>query len=183
MVTPGVGGIKASVLKGGVSATGLAKSIPKVHAEFFPKSLIPLKGKIITGKGGAYKAMATGTKQLGSTKGKSITAPKSKTQKEAISRVTLMHELQEISHGGKKSVPISSHNSPAVIMAESNLIRSLPKKYAPTKRFFKRAREVEGLEDAIGAFYPGFEYGKTKLSRAGKKHVIKSIKEYQKGLF
>jgi len=172
------GGLVAGIVRGEVGAMGVAKTLPKEYAKLFPKSLKNTKGKILTGEGGLYSAIKSGGRSIGEMRGVSISAPKSKIQREAIGRVGLMHEFQETAHGGKKFFPIvmGSHNSPGVLMAESNLLASMPKKYGPTKRLFRRIRGAEGIEGTIESVYPGFVFGETRLSRAAKRHVAKSLK-------
>jgi len=127
-----------------------------------------MSSAIITGKGGAYKGF-----EKSPIVGR---PPKGRSQKEAINRITSLHEAQEVKKSLSGDVKILSHNSLGVIMDESNLIKSLPGRYNPTKRFFSNIRNEERTSGLIRKYYPGFEYGKTKLSPAAKRHVLKRLK-------
>jgi len=161
---------KVNVTKG---ATGIisiipTKGLPKKVVDNVPGNILPYQNKILTGKGGAYKGIKAGT-------GNIVKFPKAKPQQEAVGRVTLMHEQFETLQRGKKFKQFLGHGSPNVILSESNLVRSLPKRYNPTKRAFTKLRGEDLSSIFIRDAYPGFEYGKTKLSRAAKKHIIRKL--------
>lgn len=147
----------------GVSSKASDKKIPDYILKQFPKPPDQLRQMIITGRGGATKNMA----MLSS-------PPKSPIQKEMINRVLVMHELAEANT--KKTIPFMLHNNPRVIMEESNLVRSLPKRYGPTKKYISELRS-ENESKYLKEIYPGFRYGETRLSRAGKKFIER---KYQK---
>jgi len=142
----------------------IAKKMSK--APDAPKRARRVEGKIMTGPGGFD----------GFVKSHKVKLPKSPRQREILSRSALMHELAETKV--KKYQPFWGHASPKIISEESNLMRSIPNS-GPATNFIKRLRSG-GEINSIKRVYPGFEYGKTKLSPAGKKHINRRIDEITK---
>jgi len=147
----------------GLGALGLSKNMHK---------------KIFTGKGGVNKVFNTMSKPFEDF-GIKIQMPKHKSQKEILGRVGLMHEFSETKM--KKAIPFAGHTNPKVFMEESNLVSSLPKRYSPAKKYLSKIRSFVETP-SIDKFYPGFKYGKTRLSRAGKKHIERRNKQFSQEL-
>lgn len=177
------GGLNLTAEKSIFSRKGLAmNAFPKTISEGLvgaDKTIINeidknLINKIMTGKGGAYRAIKNPQMFLRLPK-----FPKNKDQQQMLNRVLSNHELQEILTKKKRVLRIASHMSPDVLVAESNLVVSLPKKYNPVKNFMKKLRKSTGEDQMLFKGMPGFEYGKQKISPAGKKHILKSIKNEQ----
>ena len=91
-------------------------------------------------------------------------------QKEVYNRAGLMHELDERKYN-VNGVGYGMHNDPAVILLESNLARGMTGELAPVGRRIVSERTLLGEVAPIKAVMPGFEYGKTRLSR----HAIKRM--------
>ena len=132
------------------------------HAEATTKFINPksLRQKIWIGRGGGIPALQN--KDM----------PKQPIQKEMINRIISHHELLET--GAKQNIRFYSHASPAVILQESNLLASLPKKYKPAVKIFKKMRTKE-ISD-LKTHYPALAYGEKKVPKAAQKHIIRKFK-------
>lgn len=94
-------------------------------------------------------------------------------QKELYNRTVLQHEANELKYGKTpkaKDTLYGGHVSPQVLLEESNQIATMPKGFEPVQDFLKAMRKDRGL-DSI----EGFEFGKTRLSRHGRKHVARIL--------
>jgi hypothetical protein len=153
----------------GVAKKSIAKQVPRDLSLISPDLPDQVYGKIMAEKGGLAKSFNT----LGAASG--IKLPRSGKQKEIISRIGLSHELSETQV--KKYQPIFGHMSPNVLFSESNLVKSLPKKYLPSKNYMLKLRTKSGETLSMEELYPGFVYGKTRVNRSGRKHVERKFKE------
>jgi hypothetical protein len=118
--------------------------------------------------------------------------------REMINRLALMHEGAEGSEARRlgpyfEITPRFGHNSPGVLLRESNMLASLPEEYKPVKDFFTQARrqqvfsagevpsghvgdisEIDMLEKAL----PGFKYGQTRVSNKAVKRMDALVRDY-----
>ena len=114
-----------------------------------------------------------------------ITRNMSPKNKEMINRLVTIHEQSERKHMGAKSPKSSArsftrkygHASPGVIIEESNALATLPKKgYGGTKKTLNTLRKLDGTKSLIEGSIPNFQYGKTRVSRHAKKHMMRILK-------
>jgi len=177
--------ILTHTVRGGKGLSAIANSGMKPFASYKGKKIDKgiISGKIFVGKGGSIPALNQSIEKINPflVSGQRVKVLKSGKQKEMINRVALKHELSETVV--KKELPFSSHLSPAVILEESNLLASLPKKYNPTKSFYRKLREGWGESSVIRKYYPGYVHGSQKISKAGKKHVLRSFERDLKFAF
>ena len=116
--------------------------------------------------------------------------PRGGAQKEMTNRVALLHEQSEKKHtnGLAKSKKayfkhhayalngmFAGHAHPGVILEESNTMRSLPKKYKSVANLHHKMREKDATKSFLENRFPGFEYGKTRVSRHAKKRMSEAI--------
>jgi len=103
--------------------------------------------------------------------------PKSK---EAVNRLVGVHEGIERHLAKKKKLPggtFASHISPEVLLRESNIVSTLPKDLKGAKNFFKTMRGYSGETEKLKEMFPGFEYGKGRISRHARKRMMERAVE------
>lgn len=152
----------------------------------YEKGSKDLYRKIYTGKGGGIANIAPAKKSVE----KQIKhAPKemrkqvralgrknwSKKQNEVLNRVMNMHEVSELSVKPKEIGMLSSHMSPKVLLQEHNMISTLPKKYAPAKKYMQSLRSLTGESGMLKAL--GVEYGGARISRHKIKGIVKGFRK------
>jgi len=94
--------------------------------------------------------------------------------KEMLNRTVLRHEMSEGTHAKRLKTPEESfhgHKSPKVIIEESNMLATMPEEFDKVKATFKNLRDADNTRSALEGTLKGFEYGKTRMSRHGKKHL------------
>ena len=144
---------------GAVSVEGLKNSTMKVIAPSMKKPFIVASG------GPSF--FHHWTKGLG---GPQSLSP---TSKRMLRNIALMHEAAELQASGKKAFPsYFSHMGPEVLLNESNIVASLPKQHEKVRQSMIAARKATSEAGLMAHHLPGFEYGKTRLSR----HAIKRAK-------
>jgi len=103
-----------------------------------------------------------------------------KREKEMLNRLMLLHEQAEQQALRKAkgfSMWSANHADPSVILRESNMLASLPKKkYKGVKNFFKEIREIDNTKTILEKNIPGFKYGETKISRHGIRNIQRALK-------
>lgn len=116
------------------------------------------------------------------------TGVKTPADKEMFNRAFLSHEQSEIKHRNKVAphfLERTQHNSPGVIVEESNMLASMPKKHKEVKKAFHKMRrsssgsnEAPGMERLVRGTggKPGFVYGK-RYSRHAKKHIANIVEK------
>ena len=145
-----------------------AYSSPKLHSlsKNIPKNM---SGKVFTGKGGGIGVF--GKKSI---LGNAVKLPKSPRQKEVVNRIFSTHEMLELGTKKKNVGEVFSHISPKILIDESNMISSLPKRYKPAGNFMKKLRSASGENMFLEYYLPkGFKYGEGRISKATRKNVMK----------
>jgi len=106
---------------------------------------------------------------------KNLTGP----NKEMLNRTVLKHELSERkwSRKGSPEERFYTHFSPNVITEESNMLATLPQEHKIIAEPFKKIRGMDISKNVLEVAMPGFQYGQTRLTRHGKKHMERLIKE------
>jgi len=151
-------------------------STPRITAK--ERELPPnLHGLILTGRGGTIRDFKRYLpKNIDPTDPISkLKIPTKKVDQEMVNRISHNHEIQELAVSKKTKNIFFSHGSPNVLLSENNLLASLPKENKAAKLFFSTLRNISGEEKAIRNAYPGYTHGKTKLSPAARKHILKNI--------
>jgi len=98
-------------------------------------------------------------------------------QREVLNRLLHLHENIERTTSAKGKISprfgkLFEHAHPEVLLQESNMLASMPKRYAPARKAYMRMWETEGQTPRFSRYLPkGIEYGKTRLSRHGRRHV------------
>jgi len=106
--------------------------------------------------------------------------------KEMTNRVTLMHEGLERKalkqqKGNNYNPNKASHANLGVILRENNMVSTLPKGFEDTKKVFSQMRDMDNTKNVIEKAVPGFQYGKTRLSRHAVKRVEQTLKRKGEG--
>ncbi|MCJ7521639.1 MAG: hypothetical protein MUP21_05440 [Dehalococcoidia bacterium] len=95
-----------------------------------------------------------------------------RSNKEMTNRMMHLHEQAERKSFGKaKTMWAGAHADPRVILEEGNMLATLPKGHEATKEVFHTLRGEDSTKALLEAGLPGYEYGKTRLSRHGVKHM------------
>jgi len=111
--------------------------------------------------------------------------------REMMNRLTGLHEKFEqqamlskknpfMQHGGfsgsmMPGVGGAGHMTPGVILRESNALATMPKGFGPTQGVFHKMRKTDTTKQYLQEMFPGFQYGRTRLSRHAIKNMEKSI--------
>jgi len=143
--------------------------------------LLRLPSAIYSGRRGAFGALGEAQRQLGEFGVQIPNIPSHKPSREAIGRITGLHEGFEQSVRPKNFALMATHLSPKVLFQESNLVASLPRELAPAKRYFRQLRDASGesqfLRDRLSQPGVPFRYGSRRLSR---REMNLGVKKYQK---
>ena len=134
-------------------------------------------GKTRVGKGFGkimQESLEKGYPKLDKYKSKAGKASSAK-NKEAINRIVGVHEgIEKIvgkkNRKGFKAERFSGHLSPDVLLRESNIVSTLPKELRGAKAYFQNLRAGEGAD--MKKMFPGFEYGKGRISRHARKRLM-----------
>lgn len=115
----------------------------------------------------------------------------SRAEKEMTNRLSMLHEAAERRLAAGKGSPEQliarnwpkglepTHVSPDVLMQESNMIATLPRKgYDNLRSLWAKMRggEDEAAIKAIQQLYPDFQYGVTRLSRGARRRIAESMR-------
>lgn len=104
----------------------------------------------------------------------------SSADKEMLNRSMLTHEKSEAKYIGKTKKDSDSrfftHKDPRVILEESNMLATMPDKHKGVKDIYQNLRGMDSTKHVLETAIPGFEYGKTRLSRHAKNRVSEILK-------
>ena len=102
-------------------------------------------------------------------------------EREALERMLKLHEASELRYVGKgvSSPSFESafkHSSPGVIVEESNMVATLPKRLRRAGDALSELRnDSTGEARIMEELVPGFKYGKTRMSRHAKRRLSEII--------
>jgi len=101
--------------------------------------------------------------------------------KEAINRIVGIHEgiERKVSKNLKRlgGWTRGGHISPEVLLRESNIVSTLPKELKGAKSYLKTIRMSGNEKDEMRRMFPGFEYGKGRISRHARKPMMERAAE------
>lgn len=103
-------------------------------------------------------------------------------QREVVNRITHLHENIERMLSAKGKIDprfgkVLEHAHPDVLLQESNILATMPRRYAPARKaYIQMATAPIPYKPSFQRYLPeGVEYGKTRLSRHGRKRVSEIV--------
>jgi len=135
-----------------------------------------MTNKIYMPKGGPLK---DGDAMFGNAGMKNLFKSKnlSKDNKAMLGRLAIAHEGSELAVKPKEVGRFFTHLSPKVLIEESNMISTMPKKYNASKNILKKLRGSTGETDALNSL--NFKYGEGRINRRMKRHLVEKYKKSQ----